>query len=77
MERIKMSTDLTSINDLLGSLRQLITQARQEALRVVDAVQVRTCWEIGRYIVEFEQQGQARAEYGKGLLESELEMAFR
>lgn len=70
MEKNKMSSDLTTINSLLGNLRQLIAQARQEALRVVDAVQVRTCWEIGRYIVEFEQQGQARAEYGKGLMEA-------
>jgi predicted nuclease of restriction endonuclease-like (RecB) superfamily len=31
-------------------------------------VQVRTCWEVGRHIVEFEQGGQARAVYGKGLL---------
>jgi hypothetical protein len=62
MGKVNMSTDLTNINNLLGNLRQLIVQARQEALRVVDAVQVRTCWEIGCYIVEFEQQGQARAE---------------
>jgi predicted nuclease of restriction endonuclease-like (RecB) superfamily len=34
----------------------------------MDAIQVRTCWEIGRHIVEFEQGGAARAEYGKRLL---------
>jgi predicted nuclease of restriction endonuclease-like (RecB) superfamily len=53
---------------LLGQLRQLIVQARTQALRAVDSIQVRTCWEIGRHIVEFEQGGQARAEYGKRLL---------
>ncbi|MFZ3223412.1 MAG: PDDEXK nuclease domain-containing protein [Rugosibacter sp.] len=53
---------------LLGQLRQLIAQARTQALRAVDSIQVRTCWEIGRHIVEFEQGGQARAEYGKRLL---------
>ncbi|MCX6876900.1 MAG: DUF1016 N-terminal domain-containing protein [Verrucomicrobia bacterium] len=52
---------------LLGGLRELIAQARQQALRAVDLVQVRTCWEVGRHIVEFEQGGQTRAEYGAGL----------
>ena len=53
---------------LLYSLRELIQGARQKALRAVDAVQVQTCWEIGRHIVEFEQRGAARAEYGARLL---------
>lgn len=39
---------------LLHSLRELIQGARQKVLRAVDAVQVQTCWEIGRHIVEFE-----------------------
>ena len=54
--------------DLLEALRGLIVQARQQVLRQVDVVQVQTCWHIGRYIVEFEQGGQARAAYGKRLL---------
>ena len=53
---------------LLRSLRDLIQNARQRALRAVDVVQVQTCWEIGRHIVEFEQGGAARAEYGTRLL---------
>src|ERR1700682_3689378 len=55
---------------LLHSLRDLIQNARQRALRAVDAVQVQTCWEIGRHIVEFEQGGSTRAEYGTRLLQS-------
>ena len=58
----------TALQPLLGSLAGLIRQARQQAIRAVDALQVQTCWEIGRYIVEFEQEGAARAEYGKQLL---------
>ena len=53
---------------LLESLRSLIAQARQQVLRSVDVVQVQTYWQIGRHIVEFEQGGQSRAAYGKGLL---------
>ena len=53
---------------LLDSLRGLILQARRQAVRSVNAVQVQTYWQIGRHIVEFEQQGQARASYGQRLL---------
>lgn len=63
------STDLDlQLQPLLSSLGELIRQARQRALRAVDAIQVQTCWEIGRHIVEFEQGGAVRAEYGKKLL---------
>lgn len=57
--------ELTTLTDLL---RQLIQDARNQALRAVDWVQVKTYWEIGRHIVEFEQAGEARADYGKRLL---------
>ncbi|TXG98440.1 MAG: DUF1016 domain-containing protein [Rhodocyclaceae bacterium] len=53
---------------LLDALRALIQQGRQQALRAVDMVQVQTCWQVGRHIVEYEQGGQARAEYGARLL---------
>lgn len=53
---------------LLGNLGELIRQARQKVLRAVDTAQVQTCWQIGRHIVEFEQAGARRAEYGKQLL---------
>jgi predicted nuclease of restriction endonuclease-like (RecB) superfamily len=56
------------LGSLLRSLRELIEQARQQVLRAVDTVQVQTCWEIGRHIVEFEQGGAVRADYGKRLL---------
>lgn len=72
-----MARDLYKPNDsaqeteaLLHSLRELIQDARQKVLRAVDAVQVQTCWEIGRHIVEFEQGGSARAEYGTRLLQT-------
>ena len=58
----------SSVSGLLGQLRDLIRQARLQALRAVDLVQVRTSWEVGRHIVEFEQGGRTRASYGSGLL---------
>jgi predicted nuclease of restriction endonuclease-like (RecB) superfamily len=56
------------ITPLLGSLRQLIAESRQQVLRAVDVVQVQTYWHIGQHIVEFEQGGAQRAAYGQGLL---------
>ncbi|MCF5053165.1 DUF1016 family protein [Pseudomonas syringae] len=53
---------------MLASIVELIRTARRQALRSVDTLQVLTCWQIGRHIVQFEQQGNARAMYGKKLL---------
>ena len=44
-------------NGLLRELREFITESRRQVLRAVDVVQVRTCWGVGRHIVEFEQGG--------------------
>ena len=40
-------------------------------------VQVQTCWEVGRHIIEFEQGGENRAAYGKKLLSSLAENLTR
>lgn len=63
-----VSASIAGFAPLLGSLRQLIADSRQQVLRAVDAVQVQTYWHIGRHIVEFEQGGAQRAIYGRGLL---------
>jgi hypothetical protein len=57
-----------NFDGLVERLRLLVAQARQQALRAVDSIQVRTYWEMGRHIVEFEQGGMERAQYGAGLL---------
>lgn len=57
-----------SVGVLLVKLGELIRQGRGRALHAVDTIQVRTCWELGRHIIEFEQGGAARAAYGKRLL---------
>ncbi|AXP06530.1 DUF1016 domain-containing protein [Pseudomonas fluorescens] len=55
---------------LINELGELIRQARQKVLRAVDTLQVQTCWQIGRHIIEFEQGGAERAAYGARLLPS-------
>lgn len=51
-------------------IRELIVTARKTVARGVDLVQVHTNFEIGRHIIENEQQGEQRATYGKALLKS-------
>jgi predicted nuclease of restriction endonuclease-like (RecB) superfamily len=53
---------------LYERIRELIFAARQTVARGVDLVQVHTNFEIGRHIVEHEQQGEKRASYGKEVL---------
>jgi predicted nuclease of restriction endonuclease-like (RecB) superfamily len=67
-ELIDAADDAKYLRPLIHSLRDLIQGARKQILRNVDAVQVQTCWEIGRHIVEFEQTGTERAKYGTQLL---------
>jgi predicted nuclease of restriction endonuclease-like (RecB) superfamily len=55
-------------NKLLAAIGLTIETARQNAIKAVNTELVKANWEIGRHIVEFEQQGQERAEYGSALL---------
>jgi predicted nuclease of restriction endonuclease-like (RecB) superfamily len=53
---------------LYRRIRDLVIAARQTVARGVDLVQVHTSFEIGRYIVEYEQRGESRAGYGKEVI---------
>ncbi len=55
-------------SSLLKEIRSLITAARSAVVRNVDIIQVFTSFEIGRRIVEQEQGGVRRAEYGEMLI---------
>lgn len=63
-----MKPGKTKYNDLLDSIGQAIETARQNAVKAVNTELVKANWEIGRHIVEFEQHGHERAEYGSDLL---------
>jgi predicted nuclease of restriction endonuclease-like (RecB) superfamily len=54
---------------LLVGLVELLEQARRSSGRSINAIMTATYWEIGRRIVEHEQQGKARAGYGEALIE--------
>lgn len=53
---------------LLSSIRQVLLLAKQSIARSVNSTMVQAYWQVGRYIVEYEQQGEQRAEYGVGVI---------
>ena len=55
---------------LLNTIRELLHRGRQQVVTAVNAAMVQTYWEIGRLIVEDEQQGETRAAYGKAVLKN-------
>lgn len=57
-----------SYDTLLAGAVRLIEQARHTSARAVNVVMTAVYWEIGRRIVEFEQGGERRAEYGAAVI---------
>ncbi len=55
-------------NNLLDRIANILVEARTKVVREINKAQVLVYWEIGREIVEFEQKGKLRAEYGQRLL---------
>ncbi len=66
-----MSSDLptTHYEQLKTQIGELLRRGREQAGRAVNAILVQTYWQIGRYIVEYEQKGNVKAEYGSELLD--------
>jgi hypothetical protein len=55
-------------DQLLLNVGTTLEQGRRQAAYAVNSAMVQTYWEIGRQIVEYEQHGNEKAEYGSGLL---------
>jgi predicted nuclease of restriction endonuclease-like (RecB) superfamily len=64
-----LQTPSAEYGGLIGGIAELLETARRTAARTVNALMTATYWEIGRRIVEFEQGGEKRAEYGEALLQ--------
>jgi predicted nuclease of restriction endonuclease-like (RecB) superfamily len=56
-------------DELIKSIGNLITTARENIGVQINTVLVRTYWEIGKYIVEYEQKGSEKSVYGSQLFE--------
>ena len=67
------SRELASARDLTALVErvmEIIEQAQTRVVRAVNSAMVLAYWHIGREIVEFVQQGSARAEYGEQVVEA-------
>ena len=56
-------------NNLLDRIANILFEARTKVVREINKAQVLAYREIGREIVDFEQKGEARAEYGEELIQ--------
>jgi len=56
-------------SNIIEDLKNLINSSRVQILQSVNTIMVQTYWQIGKMIVEDEQNGELRAEYGKKQLE--------
>jgi len=57
-------------SDFIGQIKEIIAQAQNNAVRAIDYQRVLMYWNIGKTIIEEEQQGKERAEYGTYLIRS-------
>lgn len=53
---------------LFAQIKQMLDEARRKIARTVNSATVEAYWQVGKYIVEYEQQGETRAEYGKKVI---------
>ncbi len=67
-EIIKSQKHDQQYQELVSDIGGLLANARQHIATSVNTILVETYWQIGRYIVEYEQKGAERAEYGSNLL---------
>lgn len=66
-EKVRLIAE--SYERLLCGVVHLLEEARKSSARSVNAIMTATYWEIGRRIVEHEQEGKRRANYGEALIE--------
>ncbi|GBR73201.1 hypothetical protein NO1_0624 [Candidatus Termititenax aidoneus] len=62
-------TELLDLNNVTEKIKILMAQARLKVAKEVNQHLVKTYWEVGRIIVEHEQQGDIKAQYGTRLLQ--------
>lgn len=63
-------TKISNYKNLANNISKILEKGKSTALSSVNTILLQTYWEIGKSIVEFEQKGNIKAEYGKELLTS-------
>lgn len=70
MELSTLPSSDDGYSQLLQQISETYTQGRMRAVQSVNVQLIDTYWQVGRHIVEFEQAGQTRAQYGKALIQT-------
>lgn len=65
---MKKTDNIVISNSLVSDVRSIIEEGRKKAFSVAGKVAILTYWNVGRRIVEEEQQGNSRADYGKKII---------
>ena len=70
-DSVRMKSNEMNItnNQIIEDIRNLLISSRVQLQQTINSVMVQTYWQIGKMIVEDEQKGELRAEYGKKQLE--------
>ncbi|MFA5802907.1 MAG: PDDEXK nuclease domain-containing protein [Thermoleophilia bacterium] len=58
----------TTVDSLYQAISDIVEDARKTVYRATNQAMMRAYWEIGRVIVEEEQEGREKAAYGKGII---------
>ena len=61
--------NLTPYEDIYSEIKETLLLSRNQAYSAVNFAMVQAYWQIGRIIVEHEQNGNVRADYGKAILQ--------
>jgi hypothetical protein len=64
----RQNSTMSLSQQFVADIRQIIITARTNAVRSVDFCRVQMYWNLGKRILEEEQQGKARADYGTYLI---------
>jgi len=66
---MRENPELNNYQSLKNQIGELLILGRENAGRAVNTILVQTYWQIGRHIVEFEQGGNEKSEYGRSVLD--------
>lgn len=61
--------EITSYQNFISDIRKLVSEGRLAAYQSVNSTMIQMYWSIGKRIIEQEQEGTERAEYGKRLIQ--------
>lgn len=68
MENNEILLSDTNLNLLAKKISKLVDESKNALASSVNSTIIKTYWAIGKYIVEFEQNGNAKSKYGTSLL---------